>query len=86
MRRKREGCSTPNSSGHDLYYIGSNTCHRGVGFVVHKKIAENVTTFEGVCDRLAQLTLKINSKYENMIQAYLPTTSHTDEEVDKYGL
>ena len=60
-----------------------NTCHRGVAFVVHKKIAGNVTSFEGVSDRLAQLTLKINSKYHlNIIQAYLPATSHTDEEVD----
>ena len=32
---------------------------------------------------MAQLTLKINGKYHlNIIQAYLPTTSHTDEEVD----
>ena len=64
-----------------------NTCDRGVAFVVHKKIAGNVTSFEGVSDRLAQLTLKINSKYHlNIIQAYLPTTSHTVEEVDNYGL
>ena len=71
------------NSGHNLYYIGGNTCHRGVGFVVHKKIAGNVTSFEGVSDRLAQLTLKINGKYYlNIIQAYLPTTSHTDEQVD----
>ena len=83
VRRKGEGCSNLTSSGHNLYYIGGNTCHRGVGFVLHKKIAGNVTSFEGVSDRLAQLTLKINSKYHlNIIQAYLPTTSHTDEEVD----
>ena len=83
VRRKGEGGSTLTSSGHNLYYIGGNTCHRGVGFLVHKKIAGNVTSFEGVSDRLAQLTLKINSKYHlNIIQAYLPTTSHTDEEVD----
>ena len=73
VRRKGEGCST----------LTSSTCHRGVGFVLQKKIAGNVTSFEGVSDRLAQLTLKINSKYHlNIIQAFLPTTSHTDEEVD----
>ena len=83
VRRRGEGCCTLTSSGHNLYHIGGNTCHRGVGFVLHKKIAGNVTSFEGVSDRLAQLTLKINSKYHlNIIQAYLPTTSHTDEEVD----
>ena len=32
---------------------------------------------------MAQLTIKINSKYHlNIIQAYLPTSGHTNEEVD----
>ena len=34
-------------------------------------------------DRLAQLTIKINGKYHlNIIQAYLPTSSHDDQEVE----
>ena len=38
---------------------------------------------KGISDRVAQLTIKINSKYHlNIIQAYLPTSSHTNEEVD----
>ena len=51
--------------------------------MVHKKIAGNVTSVEGASYMLAQLTLKINGKYHlNIIQAYLPSTSHTDEWVD----
>ena len=34
-------------------------------------------------DRLAQLTIRINGKYHlNIIQAYLPTSSHEDQEVE----
>ena len=55
----------------------------GISFIVNKNIAGNVTSFKGISDRAAQLTIKINSKYHlNIIQAYLPTSNHTNEEVD----
>lgn len=82
-RRKGEGRLTLNNSGHHFYYKGGDTCHKGVGFVVNRSLAGNVTSFTGVSDRVAQLTIKINNKYHlNVIQAYLPTSSHTDEEVE----
>ena len=82
-RIKGEGCITLNNSGHNLYYKGGNTCHRGVSFMVNKKIAGNVTSFKAVSDRVAQLSIKISGRYHlNIIQTYFPTTSHTDEDVD----
>ncbi len=82
-RRKGEGCITLTNSGHQFYYKGGDTCHKGVGFIVNKSIAGNITSFKGVSDRVAQLTIKINGKYHlNITQAYLPTSSHTSEEVD----
>ncbi len=81
-RRKGEGCLTFNTSGHTFYYKGGDTCHRGVGFIVNKNIAGNVISFKSVSDRLAQLTIRINGKYHlNIIQAYLPTSNHDDQEV-----
>ena len=81
--RKGEGCLTLNKSGHQFYYKGGNTHQNGIGFIVNKNIAGNVTSFKGISDRVAQLTIKINSKYHlNIIQAYLTTSSHTNEEVD----
>ena len=54
-----------------------------MGFIVNKNIAGNVTRFKSVSDRLAQLTIRINGKYHlNIIQAYLPTSSHDDQEVE----
>ena len=82
-RRKGEGCLILNKSGHQFYYKGGNTHQNGIGFIVNKNIAGNVTSFKGFSDRVAQLTIKINSKYHlSIIQAYLPTSSHTNEEVD----
>ena len=82
-RRQGEGSLTLNKSGHQFYYKGGNTHQNGIGFIVNKNTAGNVTSFKGISDRVAQLTIKINSKYHlNIIQAYLPTSSHTNEEVD----
>ena len=82
-RRKEEGCLTLNNTGHRFYYKGGNTCNNGVGFVVHKNIVDNITSFKGVSDRVAQLTIRINNKHHlNIIQVYLPTSSYSDEEVD----
>ena len=82
-RRKGQGCLTLNNSGHQFYYKGGNTHQNGIDFIVNKNIASNVTSFQGISDGVAQLTIKINSKYYlNIIQAYLPTSSHTNEEVD----
>ena len=79
---KGEGCLSLNTSGHTFYYKSGDTCHRGVGFIVNKNIAGNVTSFKSVSDRLAQLTIRINGKYHlNIIQAYLSTSSHDDQEV-----
>ena len=80
-RRKGEGCLTLTTSGHTFYYKGGYTCHRGVGFIVNKNIAGNVTN--SVSDRPAQLNITINGKcHLNIILAYLPTSSYEDQEVE----
>lgn len=82
-RHKGEGCLILSNSGYHLYYKGGNTFYNGVGFVVNKNIAGNITNFNGVSDRVAQWTIKINKGYLiNVIQVYLPTTGHADEEVE----
>ncbi|KAI8494200.1 hypothetical protein Bbelb_279600 [Branchiostoma belcheri] len=82
-RRKGEGCLVLARSKHHLYFKGGDTHHRGVGFLVNKNIAGNVTAFKGISDRVAKLSIKINSRYSlDIIQAYLPTSNSTDEEVE----
>ena len=43
-----------------------------------------VTSFNNVSDRLAQLTIRINGKYHlNIIHAHLPTSIHEDQDVER---
>jgi hypothetical protein len=72
-------------SGHHFYHIGmSDKSEAGVGFLVHKSLAGNISEIKGINERLAQLTLKINKRYKvKIIQVYAPTSTHDDAKVDK---
>ena len=68
IRGKGEGCLTLNKSGHQFYYKGGNTHQNGISFIVNKNIASNVTSFKGISDRVAQLTIKIIWQVRNTVQ------------------
>ena len=56
----------------------------GFSFLVHKKLKDRVLEYEGAGNRVASLTLKINSKYQlQVVQVYSATSSHDDEEVEE---
>ena len=43
----------------------------------------NFISFKDVSDKVAQLTIKIKGRYQvNIIKAHLPTSNHSDEEVE----
>ncbi|XP_041472578.1 uncharacterized protein LOC121421843 [Lytechinus variegatus] len=71
-------------SGHLLYTGGKEESSiGGVGFLIHKTIASNVISYKSTSDRVSQIILKISKKQTmKIIQVYLPTSSHADEEVD----
>ena len=84
IRRKGRGSIILNNTGHTLYYSGSDEQRHGVGFMVNKNIAHNVISFRGLSDRVAELTVRINKRYQlKCVQVYLPTTSYPDEETEK---
>jgi endonuclease/exonuclease/phosphatase family metal-dependent hydrolase len=82
-RRHGETISQLNS-GNVLYTIGhEKKSQAGVGFLVHKDIAKNIMEFKGISERTAMLVVKINSKCSiKIIQAYAPTSAHSDEVVE----
>ena len=85
VRRKGKGNIILNNTGHTLYYSGSDEQRHGVGFMVNKNIAHNVISFRGLSDRVAELTVCINKRYQlKCIQVYLLTTSYPDEEIEVY--
>ncbi|XP_030850967.1 uncharacterized protein LOC115928190 [Strongylocentrotus purpuratus] len=82
--RRRGEELTVLKSGHHFYHIGKkNKIEAGVGFLVHKSIAGNISEIKGINERLAQITIKINKRYKiKIIQVYAPTSTHDDEEVE----
>ena len=67
-----------------MYFSGGNECQCGVGFTINKSIAGNVMNLKGHLDRVAELTIRKNQWYHlKCIQAYMPTSSHPDEEVEQ---
>jgi endonuclease/exonuclease/phosphatase family metal-dependent hydrolase len=73
------------ASGNILYTNGKiNKRQSGVGFLINKSLANNVTEFKSVSDRLAFIILKINTNYSvKIVQVYAPTTAYEDEEVEE---
>ncbi|KAL1446846.1 hypothetical protein WDU94_003496 [Cyamophila willieti] len=84
-RRKGEECLKL-KSGNVLYYKGDEDGkYNGIGFLVNKEIGQNIITMEGSSSRVGRLVLKLNDRYKlQIVQAYAPTSSHTDEEVEQF--
>ena len=69
-------------NGHMLYASGNDTKKsNGVGFLIHKSLANSVTGYQGFNDRLAYITIQAKTKKIHFVQTYMPTSSHVDEEV-----
>ena len=84
VSRKSKGSIILNNTGHTVYYSGSDEQRHGVGFMVNKNITHNVISFRGLSDRVAELTVRISKRYQlKCVQVYLPTTSYSDEEIEK---
>lgn len=73
-------------SGNVLFCQGhTDKSQAGVGFLINKNIADRVTTFKGISERIISITLKLNKNYKiQMIQVYAPTSSYSDEEVEEF--
>ena len=74
-------------SGHTLYYRGSDSQSliHGVGLFINKRWSNHITYTMSISDRVIYVCLKINSKYSiKVIQAYAPTSTHDDEEVETF--
>ena len=70
-----------------LYYRGSDSQSliHGVGLFINKRWSNHITHTKSISDRVIYVCLKINSKYSiKVIQAYAPTSTHDDEEVETF--
>ncbi|KAI8423983.1 hypothetical protein MSG28_002642 [Choristoneura fumiferana] len=56
----------------------------GVGFLIKREYKENILNFSGISERICILELNLGKLHFAIIQAYAPTESSTQEEIDKF--
>ena len=79
----KESMNFKHPSGHYFYTSGNGICRsNGVGFLINKSIIETIQEFNPISDRLATITLQSKHNKVTIIQAYFPTSSSDEDEVD----
>ena len=66
-----------------IIYSGGMECQRGVGFVLDREASGRVISVEQCSDRLVWIKVRAEPVDMVLIQIYMPTTDHEDEEVEK---
>ena len=71
--------------GHKLWLSGENKDHvNGVGFIVNKSYLSMVMECKMVSRRIISIRVGAKPKNLTIIQVYLPTTSHSDSEIEQF--
>ncbi|XP_063609075.1 uncharacterized protein LOC134783216 [Penaeus indicus] len=71
--------------GHKIYLSGRDDRHeQGVGLLVHKDIVNCVLGCQPVSSRIITLRMRAKPFNITVIQAYVPTTNHSDNEVEDF--
>ena len=83
MRWKHAG-ETTTVEGHKVYYSGKQDAHEGVGFLVHKAISNSVLGCQPVSSRIITIRFKASPFNISILQAYAPTTNHSDDEAEDF--
>ena len=84
MRWKGIG-ETTTEEGHKVYYSGKQNSHaEGVGFLIHKDIANTVMECRPISSRLITIRLKATPFNVTILQAYAPTTSYDDDYIEDF--
>ena len=83
----KDSFSTITKYGHKFFNSGvdpEENMRDGVGFIVHKDLEKCVCAFNNFSERLCSIKLRRKFNNTSIIQAYAPTTSHSDEEVEQF--
>ena len=73
-------------SHHLFYYRGKeNGKTNGVGFLNNLNVADNVSKFGSISDRVAWILFKLNKRYTpKEIQVYTPTSQSSEEDIKSF--
>uniref|UniRef100_A0A8D8Z4U1 Craniofacial development protein 2 n=1 Tax=Cacopsylla melanoneura TaxID=428564 RepID=A0A8D8Z4U1_9HEMI len=69
-----------------VYYSGSTNGKyvHGVGVIMHKSVANHVTNFVPVNERVLLIQINASPVNMNIIQVYAPTTEYSDEHIQEF--
>ena len=87
MRWKEGGEFTSNITEEEteeirVIYAGGKERQRGVALLLKKELSRNITNIERYEDRVIMVTIEAEPVNLTILQVYMPTTTHTEEEVD----
>ena len=80
---RQKGSGKTTSNGYQLVYYSGSKHTIGVGVLLSKEAAELLMGFSAINERLFMIKLKGKSFDFNLIKVYIPTTDHTDEEIEE---
>ena len=83
VRKKGQDDYVSEEDGVRMTYSGGEEKQRGVGIIIDEETAERIVEVEKCSDRL--IIVKVNATPVDMvlIQVYMPTTTHEDDEVEE---
>ena len=84
VHRKEENFIKLQDSHYLFYYIEkANGITSGVGFLINRNVADNVSKFSSISDRLAWIAFKLNKRYTlKIIQVHAPTSQSSEEDIE----
>ncbi|KDR20391.1 Craniofacial development protein 2 [Zootermopsis nevadensis] len=65
-----------------MYYSGGESAERGVAIVMQKWIKKSIIKVQACSDRLMYIKLNVDPVDILIMQVYMPTSDHDDEEVE----
>jgi hypothetical protein len=81
---RRKGCSIEEHKNYILCYNGITQGENGVGFLINIKHKSNIESFRGLSERVALLDMKIENFTISIVQAYAPTSTASDDELESF--
>ncbi len=70
------------SEGVRVIYSGGSECQRGVAIMLAEELGKCVKCIERIDDRILKVTISSHPVDMVLIQIYMPTSAHDDEEID----